>query len=75
MHDLRAEIERLKTQLANRQAELTTYQRENERLRVVLTEAIDLAEEGWAYDSGYFREKWDVAARLESLRSSRDKAS
>lgn len=35
-----------------------------------LQQAIDLAEEGWAYASDYFREKWACPERLAELRAS-----
>jgi hypothetical protein len=37
-------------------------------LRVALTEAADLAEEGWAYAGDYFNEKWNAPKRIAELR-------
>jgi hypothetical protein len=36
---------------------------EVERLREALVEAVEFADEGWAYASSYFREKWDYDKR------------
>jgi len=38
-----------------------------ERLRVALDDGIELAEEGWAYASDYFREKWGARVRIDTL--------
>lgn len=34
-----------------------------------LSDAIELAAEGWSYASDYFREKWDFEVRIEALRA------
>lgn len=40
-----------------------------ETLRALLVEACDMAEEGWAYADGYFRDKWNCAGRLSQIRA------
>lgn len=40
----------------------------NADLRAALRDAIDLAEEGWAYAGDYFREKWELDTRLDALK-------
>lgn len=37
-------------------------------LLTALDEAIELAIEGWAYASDYFREKWEYEPRIDGLR-------
>lgn len=39
------------------------------QLRDALAEALDLAVQGWAYASDYFREKWGIAADLDRLKA------
>lgn len=36
--------------------------------RAALSDALDLAEEGWAYADEYYRKKWDYEERLAELR-------
>lgn len=40
-----------------------------EALEAGLREALDLAEEGWAYATPYFRDKWESNERTDALRS------
>ena len=40
-----------------------------DRLRAMLAECCEIAEEGWAYAGDYFRDKWCDAARLAALRA------
>jgi hypothetical protein len=42
---------------------------EIDRLRALLVEACDLADEGWAYAGDYFRDKWRCEERLSTLRN------
>ena len=42
---------------------------ENKRLREALAECADCAEEGWAYASPYFREKWGAVAWMAQARA------
>lgn len=68
---LQAEVDRLTTKLRVQNAVVRSLLEEKdpgEGVRAVLRDAIDLAEEGWAYASPYFREKWSAEERIEVLR-------
>lgn len=41
----------------------------SEELAEALSECIDVAEEGWAYASDYFREKWECEKEIAKARS------
>lgn len=69
--DLMDESTTLRQELAAVRAERDEKQGEvlsNQALQAALTEACDLAEEGWSYASPYFQEKWEYETRLEDLR-------
>lgn len=46
---------------------LAEVERERDKLFELMEDAIDLALEGWAYASDYFREKWQFAERTDVL--------
>lgn len=50
-------------------AEVPRLQAENARLRQDLTDAVELAEEGWSYATEYFKSKWTSEERIAVLRA------
>jgi hypothetical protein len=55
-------------QLRRDSTRLAASDLERIRLRSGLREAIQLADEGWAYAGEYFRDKWDCESRIAELR-------
>lgn len=45
--------------------------RELEATKAKLSEALDFAEEGWAYADEFYKAKWDYAGRLAAFRGQR----
>ena len=61
--------ERLKFVAAQWAAEVELERERAERLAEALDDAIQLADEGWAYAGDYFREKWNYVGQADALRA------
>lgn len=54
--------------LVSLREEYEIMREDNEKLRALLAEALDLAEEGWGYADAYYKAKWRYDERLAALR-------
>jgi|LakMenEpi03Aug12_release.lakeMendotaPanAssembly.Ray.scaffolds.fasta_scaffold1355311_2 hypothetical protein len=69
--ELEAELRLHKEERLRLRALEMRLSRELETTKAKLSEALDFAEEGWAYVDKYYRAKWDYAGRLAALRGQR----
>ena len=71
IEELEAELRLHKEERLRLRALEMRLSRELEVTKAKLSEALDFAEEGWAYVDEFYKAKWDYAGRLAALRGQR----